>query len=90
MEDLITKKDLIQFRAQLLNDIQNIIKSNQLLEPPLQKMEWLRSKTVRQIMNISPGTLQNLRVSEKIRYRKVMGSYYYNYNDLLQLFKEEK
>ena len=48
--------------------------------------EWLRSKMVRKILNISPGTLQNLRTSGKIRFRKVLGSYYYSKSDLLKLF----
>ncbi|ASW73911.1 DNA-binding protein [Chryseobacterium piperi] len=47
---------------------------------------YSRSKTIRQIMNISPGTLQNIRVAGKIRFRKVMGSYYYSRTDLLKLF----
>ena len=40
------------------------------------------------ILGISPGTLQNLRVTGKIRYKKVMGSYYYNSADLEKLFRD--
>jgi len=65
----------------------------QLLEPTEKKDEawageWLRSRVVRKMMDMSPGTLQNLRVRGKVRYKKVMGSYYYNRADLQKLFKE--
>jgi len=41
-------------------------------------------------MNISLATLQNLRITGKIRYTKIMGSYYYSKGDLMQLFNKEK
>ncbi len=33
-------------------------------------------------MDISPSTLENLTVTKKIRFKKVLGSYYYNREDL--------
>ncbi|WP_313375344.1 hypothetical protein [Chishuiella sp.] len=39
---------------------------------------------------MSAATLQNLRISGKIRSRKIMGSYYYNKLDLENLFKYKK
>lgn len=88
MKDCVTKEDLKIFRRELLSDIEKIIKINLAEKPPTQNIEWLRSKSIREIMNISAGTLQNLRISGKIRSRKVMGSYYYNKSDLLNLFKD--
>ncbi|WP_370877896.1 helix-turn-helix domain-containing protein [Sphingobacterium zeae] len=40
-------------------------------------------------MNISPATLQTLRVTGKIRFKKVQGSYYYSKDDLQKLFEDE-
>jgi hypothetical protein len=90
MEEQITKEDLRQFRLLLLNDIENLITSKKqgyttkITEDP----EWIRSKSIRQILNISPATLQNLRISGKIEFRKVLGSYYYKKQDLLKLFNK--
>lgn len=83
----ITTDDLEKFRVSLIEDIKNTLhtyhsENTENNENP----EWLRSKMVRKILNISPGTLQNLRTSGKIRYRKVLGSYYYSKSDLLKLF----
>lgn len=51
--------------------------------------EWLKSRVVRKLMDMSPGSLQNLRVTGKVRLKKVLGSYYYNKSDLTNLFNEE-
>jgi len=41
------------------------------------------------MLDISAGTLQNIRVNGKIRYKKVLGSYYYSKSDILKLFDEK-
>ncbi|AZA54483.1 MAG: helix-turn-helix domain-containing protein [Chryseobacterium sp.] len=82
----ITHDDLRQLRMLLLNDIEKLIDEKIKLKPNIEQQEWLRSKSIREIMNISPATLQNIRITGKIRFRKVMGSYYYSRTDLLQLF----
>ncbi|MGN7706834.1 helix-turn-helix domain-containing protein [Chryseobacterium sp. 22543] len=90
----ITKDDLRQFSMQLLHDIEMLIEKKVQIQsndkPQELQQEWLRSKSIRNILNISPATIQNLRVSGKIRFRKVMGSYYYNRKDLVKLFEDEK
>ena len=83
----ITKDDLRQLRMQLLNDIENVINEKMISTPDREGLEWLRSKAVRQMMNISPATLQSIRISGKIRFRKILGSYYYNRTDILNLFE---
>ncbi|MFP3596838.1 helix-turn-helix domain-containing protein [Chryseobacterium sp. SIMBA_029] len=82
----ITQNDLRQFRMLLLNDIEKLIDEKIQIKPNVQPNEWLRSKSIREIMNVSPATLQNIRITGKIRFRKVMGSYYYSRTDLLKLF----
>lgn len=84
--DSITKDDLQQLRMLLLNDIQKLLDSKIAAKTDTDSQEWLRSKSVRNIMNISPATLQNIRIAGKIRFRKIMGSYYYSRTDLLKLF----
>lgn len=88
MDDLVTKDDLRQFRLLLLHDIREAFGSKN-EDSEIDEPEWLRSKAIRRIMDISPGTLQNLRVTGKIRFRKVMGSYYYNKSDVMSLFQNE-
>ena len=85
MEQL-TKDDLLQLRILLIRDIERLIKTSKNDTHNEDTVEWLRSRVVRGLLGISAGTLQNLRVTRKIRYRKIMGSYYYSKVDLDKLF----
>ena len=89
MSDSVTKDDLRQFGLLLLNDIRKIIVESQTSEKESLDPEWLKSRVVRKLMDMSAGSLQNLRVTEKVRFKKVLGSYYYNKTDLEKLFTEE-
>lgn len=90
MENTITKDDLRQFRFLLLNDIEQLLKDRKenSTEEVIIDSEWLRSKSILKFLDISPGTLQNLRISGKIEFKKIMGSYYYKKSDLIALFKK--
>lgn len=71
----------------MIADIEKILEAN--FNNTQEDFGWLRSKAIRRMMDISAATLQNLRISEKIRFKKVMGSYYYSKEDLLKLFEYE-
>lgn len=89
MSDTVTKDDLRQFGLLLINDIRNIIEKAEISENDTIDPEWLKSRVVRKLMDMSPGSLQNLRVTGKVRFKKVLGSYYYNKEDLSNLFSED-
>lgn len=52
------------------------------------EFDWVKGKVARQLLNISPASLQTLRINGKLKYRKVLGSYYYNKKDIEKLFNE--
>lgn len=90
MNEIVTKEDLRQFGILLMDKIETTFKEmNQLQQTPLEA-DWLKSKSVRKLLDISAGSVQNLRVSQKVRFKKVLGSYYYNRKDLQKLFDDEK
>ena len=83
--EMITREDLHQFKTELLTELRN------LLSPTKQSQQgkWLKSAQVRALLNISPGTLLNLRVNGQLRYTKVGGIFYYQYQDIeLMLAKD--
>lgn len=90
MEEIITKEDLRQFGVLLLDKIRIIFQENDQVQTEWLQPEWLKSKGVRKMLDISPGSVQNLRVGGKVRFKKVMGTYYYNKEDLQKLFNDEK
>ena len=87
MENGITKDDLRQFGLLLMRDMRLLLESSKNEAKEIHP-EWLRSRVVRKLMDMSPGSLQNLRVTGKVRYKKILGSYYYNRLDLQKLFNE--
>lgn len=83
--EVITREDLNEFRSLLLNDLLDIIKST-----PQQQKQWLKSNEVRKLLNISAGTLQNLRVNGTLTYTKIGGILYYSSNDLEKVIETNK
>ena len=57
--EVITREDLNEFRILLLSDLKELLKVN-----PQQTKQWLKSGEVRKLLNISPGTLQTLRINK--------------------------
>lgn len=82
---IITKEDLQEFKTELLEEIKNLFQ----FRNTEQKL-WLRSAEVKELLKISSGTLQNLRVNGTLRYSRVGGTLYYNYQDIEKLLQSEK
>jgi hypothetical protein len=82
--DLITKQDLEQFKTELFEELKKIDLSS--IGQSVNK-QWLKSAEVRKLLNISAGTLQNLRVNGTITYTKVGSLLYYKQEDLLKLLE---
>ena len=82
--NIITKEDLQEFKTELLEEIKNLfhIKTSE------QKL-WLRSSEVKELLKISSGTLQNLRVNGTLRYSRVGGTLYYNYQDIEKMLNQK-
>ncbi|MCO5936894.1 helix-turn-helix domain-containing protein [Mucilaginibacter sp. RB4R14] len=80
--ELITKQDLREFKNDLLTEIKQIVKPGQ-----GQSKQWLKSVEVRKLLNISPGTLQNLRINGTLRYSKIGGMMYYKLEDIHKLLE---
>jgi hypothetical protein len=83
--EIITREELIEFRNLLLNDLKEIINSKS-----QQSKQWLKSNEVRKLLNISPGTLQNLRINGTLSYTKIGGIMYYNHSDIDKLLNRNK
>ena len=63
-DQLLTTGDLFDFKSQMLFEIKTMLK--EFTGQPTKK--WLKSKEVRKLLNISPGTLQSLRSRKVIPY----------------------
>jgi hypothetical protein len=82
MSEQVTKDDLRQFSLLIIDEIRK-------LKPEIKKdddVEWLKSRAAKKLLSMSAGSLQNLRIAGQVRFKKVLGSYYYNKADLMKLF----
>lgn len=82
---IITLEDLTEFRLTLLQDLKDLLTKNGQPEK-----KWLKSKEVRKLLNISPGTLQTLRINGTLTYTKVGGIIYYDQLDIDKLLSRNK
>lgn len=90
MSEIVTKEDLMQFGMQIIEAVRSQLKEINRERQVIEEPEWLKSKAVRKMLDISAGSVQNLRLSNRIRFKKVLGSYYYSKTDLQKLFTDEK
>ncbi|MGK7392607.1 MAG: helix-turn-helix domain-containing protein [Candidatus Cyclobacteriaceae bacterium M2_1C_046] len=83
--NIVTKEDLEDFKRELLQNMQDLLKGD---AGPQKK--WLKSSEVRKLLKISPGTLQNLRVNGHLPYTRVGGTLFYAYQDIIEMLEENK
>ena len=83
---IITTEDLIEFKMELLDDIKLLLQtsSGQAIK------KWLKSPEVRDLLGISPGTLQNLRINGTLPYTKIGGVLYYDYQEILKVLENNR
>ena len=79
---MVTKRDLLNFGNLLLSEIKN----SKTTETPTK--QWLKSAEVRELLKISPGTLQNLRIKGTLKYKRIGGIIYYNYEDIVKMLEK--
>ncbi|MCG6190842.1 helix-turn-helix domain-containing protein [Maribellus maritimus] len=84
--EIVTTDDLREFKTELLDEIKKILKEYN--GQPSKK--WLKSWEVRKLLNISPGTLQNLRINGTLPYTKIGGTMYYNCEDIQKMLRENQ
>ena len=84
---IITPEDLLEFKQELFQELQKLFAAQS--SSTLQK-KWLKSPEVRELLGISPGTLQNLRVNGTLPFTKVGGMVYYQSDDILKMLEENR
>ncbi len=80
-EQLLTVGDLADFKQQIIFEIKTLLKEHG--GQPAKK--WLKSREVRKLLNISPGTLQNLRVKGILPFSRIGGVIYHDSDDIVRM-----
>ena len=81
--EILTKEDLQQFKLELFSELRNAIS----IQQPLTK-KWLKSAEVRNLLDCSAGTLQNLRINGTLSPTKIGGTWYYDAEQVQNLLSK--
>jgi hypothetical protein len=84
--EMITREDLQQFKAELLNDISRLLSARSKDKP----QRWLKGHEVRKLLKVSASTLQNYRINGQLHPSKIGGSFYYDYAEIESLLTKQK
>lgn len=83
---IITTDDLRDFKRELLDDIKKILTKQ--ASGTLKK--YLKSSEVMELLQISPGTLQNLRINGTLPFSKMGGIIYYDSEDIQKVMLKNR
>lgn len=83
---IITTDDLREFKMELLEEIKELLG----VQSRGTSKQWLKSTEVMELLKISPGTLQNLRVNGTLPYSKIGGLIYYDASEIHSLLEKSK
>lgn len=83
---IITTDDLRDFKLELLDDIKKILTNQS--QGKLKK--YLKSSEVMDLLQISPGTLQNLRLNGTLPYTKVGGILFYDSEEIQKVLNDNR
>ena len=84
--NIITTDDLREFKMDLLDEMRKLLmqQSNGGLK------KYLKSSEVMEMLQISPGTLQNLRINGTLPYSKVGGIIFYDAKEIQTVMENNR
>ncbi|TDD75832.1 helix-turn-helix domain-containing protein [Flavobacterium caseinilyticum] len=80
--EIITREEFNSFKQEVLEALKPISTG--------QNKQFLRSREMREMFNISAGTLQNMRINGTLPYSKVGTTILYDYDVVLAILKENR
>ncbi len=80
---LISKNEFDSFKQEVLSLMQK-------LQPNVNQSQWLRSKDVRKMLNISDSFLQTMRINGSIPAYKLGDSWFYRYDEIQKALEKGK
>ena len=83
---IITTDDLREFKLELLDDIKKLLSKR--AQGKLKK--YLKSSELMDLLQISPGTLQNLRIKGTLPYTKVGGIIFYDSEEIQKVMDNNR
>uniref|UniRef100_UPI00404B2F9C helix-turn-helix domain-containing protein n=1 Tax=Gelidibacter sp. TaxID=2018083 RepID=UPI00404B2F9C len=83
---VLTTDDLYEFKTQLFEELKKLMDN----KPQSSKKKYLKSSEVMEMLQVSPGTLQNLRINGTLPYSKIGGIIFYDAEEINLIMKENR
>ncbi|MFS4416678.1 helix-turn-helix domain-containing protein [Maribacter sp. 2307ULW6-5] len=83
---IATTEDLMDLKLELLDEIRTLLTANSVGAPK----RFLKSSEVMELLKISQGTLQNLRINGTLPYSKVGGVLLYDWEQIQQVISDNR
>lgn len=81
---LVTSADLEKFKEQMLSEMRRLLA----VGGTQHSKQWLKSREVRKLLDVSPGKLHAMRVSRQLSYMRIGGVIYYDRADIDKMFEK--
>ena len=85
---ILTTDDLYDFKLELFDEIKKLLAHA--ANKPQEAKKYLKSSEVMEMLSISPGTLQNLRINGTLPYSKIGGIILYEEKEIDRVMEENK
>lgn len=85
-KEVITTDDLMIFKLELFDELKRLFNE----QSRAKHKRYVKSGEVRKLLNISWGTLQNIRISGNLPYTKIGGTVFYDWEDVQRLMEKYK
>jgi hypothetical protein len=86
MSEIVTKADLAEFKKQLIGEFKELLDS----APSKPNRRWIKTYRVKQMLDLSDGTLQTLRNNGTLPYTLLGGVALYDYEELVALMDKNR
>ena len=83
---ILTTEDLYDFKQELVGELKKLLQE----KAPKAIKKYLKSAEVMEMLQVSPGTLQNLRINGTLPYTKIGGIILYEYEEILRILQKNR
>ena len=83
-KEIITTDDLMIFKLELFDELKRLFNEHS----KGKHKRYVKSGEVRKLLNISWGTLQNIRINGNLPYTKIGGTIFYEWEDIQRVMDE--
>lgn len=73
-------------KEELLEELRHLL----IEQPPKPEKKWLKNKTVRELLDVSAGTLQSLRDNGILPFSRIGRHFYYDPTDIERVLEQRK